>query len=606
METPKLPERQKFLVAVPQSVEIVVSDDGDRPLAFVLPPFRDIAEIEGLKKLNFSLREFSAREQKEYRPYFSEEFQRLHEKADKFGTSPILFSRLATLAHFAGNAQKEFELLNLAKKLSNEPFYGHRLGEALIARGEDEEAEHLFSGMNLSEDTGANLRLAYFCIERQDFERAERFVAAALAIDPLDYAVSLFDGALQLIGQQYQRAIQSFRKALRERPSSAVAHCNIAIAYVGLREPMKALSYLKKAVALDPLNNNALALLSDVAFELEKDEEALPSLRYFVQFEQKNASVWSRLARSAFRIGKADESIEALKRQASLDGGGIVWSNLGVAYQRKGETQRAAECYGHAIKLEAEARGRAFFIASRNMIQLYFSREDMLRVAALASDVLKLDETGIVVSDEQISDLISMYVHALYVTNEQVRAEQVAHRYLSDGAITESLALWLVGALASRQALRGSFDELGGLVKLGHSRADHITGRMSAAKENFFNNVAFALAEKGDLAEAEKFFSYISNLVHKSAYPTATWGLMNFRKGRVDKAVELYDEAVRLASSRHDKHRIRQKLNLELGKYYAAINESKARRWLGKVLSEKDGEPELARQASKVVHLLRK
>lgn len=184
-------------------------------------------------------------------------------------------------------------------------------------------------------------------------------------------------------------------------------------------------------------------------------------------------------------------------------------------------------------------------------------------------------------------------------------AEALAHHYLAQTSISDVLSVWLVGTLVSRQALRGDFESLDLLAEGNDKKISRITFNSPAVLETYFNNIAFAFAEMGDTQKAEKYLSNIINSVHKAAYPTATFGLIQFRKGRIDRATSLYEEAVRLSKTKGDKARIRQKMNLELGKFFTTINEMKARRWLDKVVSERHGEAELVKQASAIVQSLR-
>jgi hypothetical protein len=62
----------------------------------------------------------------------------------------------------------------------------------------------------------------------------------------------------------------------------------------------------------------------------------------------------------------------------------------------------------------------------------------------------------------------------------------------------------------------------------------------------------------------------------------------------------LYAEAVRLATRRSDKSRIKQKLNLELGIYWLSRDRRLAVRHLEKA-NEKNGIPQLTRQAKKLM-----
>ena len=115
------------------------------------------------------------------------------------------------------------------------------------------------------------------------------------------------------------------------------------------------------------------------------------------------------------------------------------------------------------------------------------------------------------------------------------------------------------------------------------------------------NNIAFVSAEFGDLEEAARHLQIISHLIHKEPYPTATLGLLHLKKGHLDRANELYSDALRLCLNASDKARIRQKWNLELGKFLLLSDARKASRYFVKARDEKDGEPGLGVQATKLL-----
>jgi tetratricopeptide (TPR) repeat protein len=137
--------------------------------------------------------------------------------------------------------------------------------------------------------------LAFFSIHRLDFEAASSYVKQALEIDSLDYKARFLEGALRIVEGKYELAIQSFRAANDERLGSAALYTNMAIAYLYLKKPKKALNYLKRAVTLEPLNENAVMLFSDLAFSEQCIDESIQILRgYSLRF------IYSYYARKLF------------------------------------------------------------------------------------------------------------------------------------------------------------------------------------------------------------------------------------------------------------------------------------------------------------------
>ena len=313
MLTPDLPKAQTALTVVPQKVQVVLAEDDGHPLALVLPPFEDLFEIEALKESQISLAEITLLHEGHVEKAFMEELEHEKRKLERFAESPKFLNRLAVLAAAGGDRDQEAHYLELARRFSDDAFFRHRIGDNLIARDRDSDAERVFESLDLESDASANLKLAVFHIRRRDFSAAEARVRKALEIDPLDFGARLFDGGLKLARQDYSGALHSFRVAAEERPTSAALHANMGVAYVGLNLREKALSALKRATALDPINANTVCLLADLANRSGTDEEAIPSLRYLLQFEQKRWDVWSRLARACLRIGIRLASSEEVK-----------------------------------------------------------------------------------------------------------------------------------------------------------------------------------------------------------------------------------------------------------------------------------------------------
>jgi hypothetical protein len=116
-------------------------------------------------------------------------------------------------------------------------------------------------------------------------------------------------------------------------------------------------------------------------------------------------------------------------------------------------------------------------------------------------------------------------------------------------------------------------------------------------KEQLINNIAFTYVEKGLLEKAGRYLSYLTPKIHKDPYPTATFGLVSFRKGNFERGEQLYLEAIHISQNRIDKIRIRQKLNFELAKLWIDRDQGKAKRYLEKVIEHREGSTELVYRA---------
>jgi tetratricopeptide (TPR) repeat protein len=593
MQNDLIPKEKQSLIVRSEPIELVVTEDGGTRLALVLPPFEDLTEISKLAGRHFSLREQADRRWEPFKAAFSEEFERLERKKHQFGDSKTFITHLANLAELAGARDTEYKILLDASR-TQDAFVKYRIGENLQARGRLKEAEEVFLSSDLSTDTAANLRVAFFHAQRAQLDEAAQVVARVLAIDPLDYGGRLFEGALRLAKGQHQEAIQSFRIAAEERPTSSVLFTNMAIAYICARKNEKALTALRKAVALDPLNHNAVAILADMAHSLGRDEDAVPSLRYFVSLEQRLPSLWGRLARALLQIGRADEALAALRRQASQEDTSAVWNNMGVAHVAGRNRKAALSAFKHAVtRVTAESLSDGF-LAIRNTLGMLVedkSYEDVIRVARMA---IADDREGIIRRDKKLGDIYVFLIHSLRHTGHTSQGAKIAEELLLDEHISFDLRIWLVTQLLAHYAVVPERSERAIVLAREYMKViESLDDVNEKLHQGFINNLVFAFAETGQLEEATSLLPYMANLVHHWPYPTATLGLIRIRKGHLEKGAELYEEAIHLATGIEDKRRIRQKLNLEMGLHLLQSDHTRAERLLRKVESERNGSSEL-------------
>ena len=567
-------------------------EDPSRPLAFLSPPIDDINEMADLKRSAFSLKDHIAKSEV-FREAASQRLEELSLKVPKFSASPTLHNRLSNLLAAVGNLELGLEASERAYKLKSLPFFARKLGDSLAQVGNIERAKSVFHNFH-EVDSYSALRLASFCIVERDLSGAERWVQSAVELNPAGYAERLFEGAIHLIAGDFKRAVAVLRIALDAKPASSVAYTNLGFAYLGMHRPDKAFHALKRSVALDPFNKSALIALSDTAIALGRNEDAVNSLRYFVQFEQRDASVWGRLARALLQLNLVDDCIHALKRQGALDSTASVWNNLGVAYDRKGRTAESITAFKHALSLSTNIGLEQELLVARNVTAQICKQKLYEHVVQFVEDLIGQDDNGLIARDDRFSDLYSTYIFSLAKLGRQKDAMGMADSLLSLDGLSSSLGKWLLVYQSAVYGLERNQDAK--LSELLDRYASHLS--LDSHKDlQLINNIAFSLAELGRLDEASKWISRASWAVHKDAYVTATTGLINVRKGSLERGEALYREAVALAKSSSDKARIRQKMHVELGRAWSQTHSRKGARLLTKAVEERHGEKALTKQA---------
>ncbi|WP_186210032.1 tetratricopeptide repeat protein [Burkholderia gladioli] len=606
MLKPAEPTKQSEFSVVPTPVEVVLVEDGNGPLTFRLPPLEDLWEMSKLKTQNFSLTDLTHDRKQGRAEWFLEEFSKLEQKEEKFGKSPRYLGRLANLALLADAPELEAEYLSRALEIAPRIEVKNDLGENLLRRNMLKEAESLFRDISEENNVHAILRVAFFRVKNNDIGAAEHAVLRALTTDPFHYGARLFNGSLCLVQGKLSEAVHNFRIAQEERPNSAVLQANLAVTYAMMKNNEKALSAAKHAVALDPLNQYAVSLLADLANAENCNEDAIPALRYLVTFEQKNAGIWGRFARALLSIGSIDEAISALHRQGSLSTTGEVFNNLGVAYHRKGRAlrKRAYDAFKHAALSPDSEDERTKLVASRNLCSLLFEDKEYRDLAVLARVSIATDKKKFALTNRRLSDIYVYWILAEANSGFAKSAADIAYATLGEEKATPALTAWTAAWLISYHSLRDERDAALNLI----SRYSHLVSDLSQAdfvqRNMLANNIAFAFAEQDKISDAERYLQFVSNQVHIDPYPTATLGLLHIKKGNIERAKNLYEEAIRLAKHNEDKAVIRQKLNLEIGRHHLESNRSLASRFLEKAITQKDGAAELSRQALRARRLL--
>lgn len=585
-----LPIANSRLEVEPAHVRVILVEEGNDVLSAIMHPLAELREISKLAAGNFSIKQVSDHNYARLCDRIRHDLNRLLEKEERFSASATFQSHLADLHEMLGEIDSSQTRLAVATDLSPNPSLRYRMGANFIAMGKQNEALALFGGMDLDTDVHANLRLAYLSARNNQIEDAVAAVERALNISPTDFGGRLFRGALALAKQEFPRAILNFKLALEERQSVS-AYTNLAISYVLIQRPDKAFAALRKAIALEPYNEHAVGLLADLACLEKRSEIAIGPLTRLVEFEQKSEGNWARLARALLESGQKRKAVDALKRQASVQESSTVFNNLGVAHDRLGERKKAIQYFRHAISLAPTGNIDAYLLPVRNLICVLCAENDFPAAKTAALNVIESDPEWSLTKNPVFSDIYAFYFTALIRTGGRKEAIRFSKRILKEVPnAAPSLRVWLASCLIAEYGMvPDKFEEalaLGQQEMVMLSRLE----RDDSRRYLLHNNLAFLLIEMGRYDEAQQHLSKISRYIHVEPYTTATLGLLNFKRGFIDKGQALYEEAMRLAPFAHDRRRIAQKMNLELG--YAMLERgdtAQARRRL--MMAAKDNEP---------------
>lgn len=610
----KTPIREREIKIPPRAIEIsfLENEDGDGSLVLQLPSAEELAQLDSNSLQHISLRQLIKRDSLLIRERLHLDYRRELSKLDRYSDSSTYFVRLAGYAELINSQSEANNHLKKALALQSDPHFSHLLADGYLKVNELNSAMHLFESCDLTKDVYANLKIAYIYAAQEDIDTAKRYVDLALTIDYSNSASQMFRGAIYIWEKQFERAVRSFRVAAESRPSSSSAlHVNLAAAYWGLGSKVKAKEAARIALVINPLNENAAALYSDICFLIGEHKAPIPYLESYVEWEQRSGDMWARLARSYYHIGKKEnnranlqKAFQALNNEKKLNESPTVWNNLALTVWALKDTERAERYFGRAIVLTSEASAANFNIIS-NLVALLIDARKYAQACKVLNSIIfdNLDPSH---ESKTIDRLILQKVIVLEALNERGQAISLAREWLETRIVCKEVEIDLLSRLVYHYSTTEHHldvvDQYGPQIEMLTTDEETLP---EGLRVRAINNLAFAYLVFDKTEKAWDLLSQLASEVHKDPYVTATFGLYQLREGNFDKSRRYYLDAVSLLSDRKTKNRFRQRMNLEFGKYFLRQGKySTARRLLLKSKSEPLGIKYAKEEAEAILHEL--
>lgn len=172
----------------------------------------------------------------------------------------------------------------------------------------------------------------------------------------------LNQGREQLESKRYDKAIESFSKALAQKPEMILAYHGLTMAYLRLGDLPKAQETANKAVAVNPNDANAHLALAQVSLAQRQPSAAIESYKKVTQLAPDFSNGFYDLGTAYLQVGKSEEAATALKESIRLNPNWVgAHMNLAIAYlQLKKDDEGIAE-----LKEALRVAPGAFFAADR-------------------------------------------------------------------------------------------------------------------------------------------------------------------------------------------------------------------------------------------------
>jgi len=534
-----------------------------------LPNKTDLLRIRQMAFTKVSVPETVEFSSENMKRYFVEQKYELMRKRDRFSESSTYWNRLANLNEMIGDIDQAVSLWDTAYEKEHDVIFRNKAISAYIQSGRiPEAAERLKQGSAEGYARGmSRLYDSFISLAQGDVESAAENTDRLLYQEDGDRLNTIIlAGALAYMRNENKRAVFFFREALKQRDTSSFLYVNMALAYQKLGEQRKCMNALRKAVALGPLNGNAIIYFADTMHLNGKDAESINALQRYLKYNQKDIAVLDRLALAQFSTNDFKSTLETLKLRAGVKAEPEVWNNIGVTYARLNDTRRAKQYYAQAIEgLDYESED--VWLPYTNLLFTLRHEGNFSAVVEMTQSTMSDVSVDWLAVHPVAYKVIASHLVALSMLNREKEALVIAEQLFSSGRGCRELHYELLMFLTSYcSRLKGGISEANDLASIALTTAADSKDIDPKTRMYLINNAAFAFLESNRISDAEHALSRITSWIHKESCPTATLGLLNIRSGKVKRGEALYQEAMRLSTDEILTEKIKQKLSIELAK----------------------------------------
>lgn len=376
---------------------------------------------------------------------------------------PSSFNANVQLARLALKAKKGAQALDYVKHLTalqeDAPNLAPLRLEALYLAGETAEADKLGSRwLAAARDIpGESLAIGMALADASEFERAETFLAQALALTPSDFNVLVNLGLVAWHTGNYQRARETLQAALAQQPQNIDALYYLACVEQANNKTEAAVALLAQAARLAPQRADVQRQLALATGDLGALDDSAAAWDRYLKLEPNDDVARRERGLTAFQMGKFEQGVAELRRFVARHPDDAVGRfELGAAENKDDPTEALRE-FDRALALNAK-----FAAAHSARGSLYYQ---MGNPKAAVADL----ETAASLRPDNAVDLdrLGQAYLALDNTGDAVRVLRKAAALAPDDSKTElhlARALADAGDEAESKAAMDRFRQLGPAV----------------------------------------------------------------------------------------------------------------------------------------------
>ena len=363
--------------------------------------------------------------------------------------------------------------------------------------------------------------LAY--LNLNDTLNSRKNLEEAILIKP-DYILPRVQ--LALTSTNTDKQIDELKKVIQLKPNYATAYYHLGIIYRKMGDGLNAESNLKKAVKLNPKNEELQIFLAEYYLDNDKTLEAETIFKQLKQNDQKLPQNYFNMGKVASRKGEYQQAIAFYDSALMITVGDFPEAHLnkGLILRKIGKEEEAIDAYREAIKFD------------KNYSEAYYN-------LAIANQKLKRDDIA-----------INSYHKALKINKSYAKA------WYNLGVIYNRKDDLDSAVLCYQEAVNYSPTYLKALVNLGITlnRLDKALDAIQCYKKaitlypnysRLWFNLAIAYKNNGEKSMAIDAYEKVLSLEPNDTKARKNLGVLYASAGKIDQAVQSYREAIDLNMS---------------------------------------------------------
>ncbi len=168
-------------------------------------------------------------------------------------------------------------------------------------------------------------------LQNQNYQAAVDSYKRAIELEPKNKIAFRGLGAAYLNLQKKQDAISTFNKLLEINPYDEYAYTGIGYAQIIDHDYDKAADAFRKQVEINPLDATAQYSLASALVQLRRFPEALPEMEKTAKLMPRTAEIQASLGQIYLEVKQPEKAMAAFEKAVELGANATVWNN--VAYE---------------------------------------------------------------------------------------------------------------------------------------------------------------------------------------------------------------------------------------------------------------------------------